>query len=760
MKNVETIRDDVGDSLLEMLCTGGVISESKKSSIVVSSEIVMERLQDPNVYIIKTSKRDTGEEVEIGIGRDEFLRAYNKLHLSGVDILNEFRLLQNTSLTSETHQGYAPKLRDMVSWYNKHSTDGDVFLVSLSDRIRLARSGFVTYLEAWESGAVDGSGVSSKAPSVDNDEYIDFFTQSTQEYVPDRDSIDRGRRFVPRNRKATQIVDRINDMELMKGELYNDISKIPKPAVYSWLKLFKKEVEGVGIAGEGKKRVWKRSFILGYQIDDRVLHEIWYHSLDGTFGVYDYFGNIRGKRYLTMNEAVRGLINASLRFSPDDREFFQNPANRSLADSFFRPLVSTTDQYAKDMLRRESEQASKEEQKRSDEIKANNQEDLRKDADVEQREQRMKALKTAIKNATSPKVDSVVSSVKDKARETRQEFDDLIKAGSRDKFGTPPTKKPISNIVMATFDSWDDASDGFIAFYLWIMSNLETVVRRRGAVLTRMVTQYSKDVLSEVDVARIKAVLARIDEAIMVKEKTASRGAFVAYMRGKSFIKDDMFDEREAFRIANVIWPDKNKPKTDEEAVTRQYIDAMKKSNETQKSAETVTESIFDQGDEISSFADQLEDHINDPSYMNKIQDTRRTFHAQESATFKNIQNIILGSIIKYDDTRLNANTIGRMISTYIGKHATGKRFWDKVKKFFMSETERAEFIGGYSLNNRVFYEVWYIVQADVSRGEGVIASFFLFDVTSGTPRLIRGSMPYLRNAEQSLLQVVGIIKK
>jgi len=158
-----------------------------------------------------------------------------------------------------------------------------------------------------------------------------------------QDSIDVGNKS-----RNIPLIDKINKSEVVPGQFYTNITRIPKSTFTSWIRFWDKEVASVrGDKGSLFGRTWKKSFILGYQVTQNLLYEVWYNSLDGTFSLHDIRGiDVTNIRYNTLNEAMRAMFNAVSAEASTDVEVFQN---NPTAQSFFRGITGAVDQHIEKM---------------------------------------------------------------------------------------------------------------------------------------------------------------------------------------------------------------------------------------------------------------------------------------------------------------------------------------------------------------------------------------------------------------------------
>jgi hypothetical protein len=171
-----------------------------------------------------------------------------------------------------------------------------------------------------------------------------------------------------------------------------------------------------------------------------------------------------------------------------------------------------------------------------------------------------------------------------------------------------------------------------------------------------------------------------------------------------------------------------------------------------------VTESFNEEAD----LQDLLNAQVTAPEYDSEMRQLR-TEAKKESPTFKILQQKVMGSIEKYDETKVNPSKFRSIFSFLDSREVelpTDKRgIFNRIKMFLTGTFYRADFVIGYSLGERVDLELWYVTEPNPTYSGGmdkkIISSFYLYDVTSG--RLLRKYIPYFRNGEQLILQKFGV---
>lgn len=143
---------------------------------------------------------------------------------------------------------------------------------------------------------------------------------------------------------ATRDVNRLNKMDVISGEFYNDVSRIPKSKYNGWVRIWDRVVKTIKAANVFKyaKRTWGKTFIMGYATSNNTLIEVWYNSIDSTFSIHDRNGANLTRNASTLQEAVRGFTKliAQKGDAEDDLNIFK-ANNNPTAQSYIRGINDT-----------------------------------------------------------------------------------------------------------------------------------------------------------------------------------------------------------------------------------------------------------------------------------------------------------------------------------------------------------------------------------------------------------------------------------
>jgi hypothetical protein len=156
---------------------------------------------------------------------------------------------------------------------------------------------------------------------------------------------------------------------------------------------------------------------------------------------------------------------------------------------------------------------------------------------------------------------------------------------------------------------------------------------------------------------------------------------------------------------------------------------------------------IFDEASDLNTVIQQQTDTA---QYLQNVERLRNDTR-KDSANYNMIRDTIMGSIEKYEETRMPSSMINKVSKQSV---------FNRVKMRLAGTMFKADFIVGFTVNNRINLEVWYVTEPNPEYVQGspmgkTISSFYLYDVTS--EKLIRKWIPYYRNAEQLILQKIGV---
>lgn len=543
--------------------------------------------------------------------------------------------------------------------------------------------------------------------------------------TPTRDSIDRGQRR--RIDKTSRTLDKINKSEMIPGEFYSDISRIPITTQQRWLGFFEREVRTFMKTQEGK---WKKIFVMGYQADSarKAIFEIWFNTLDSSFTIHDLNGVVIGKRYQTLKETLRYYMNQvtaeEIENVPDGDDVINR--RRDMLNASFRIAAQTErviDPYV-DQL----EQITK------NEIEADKAEQL--DAQRDKMRERVAAMRKLLSGAAKKAGKTIENAGKASAPTVKSAASASMKAAA-------------SGVSMAgrTMVSGLDGLDKAIA---------DQETERQKVNQERI--KKERDAME----ARIKAS-AEAEEKRR-KEATERREAMnKKYLSELEFIKS----ERNKPKVAGAV--DVNAEKNKLRTIMNQNRKKLVKLNEEfeeevaylvenmEHNPDSFLDLDFDEDDTPDEILDQQEKAFASSQYDRHVKRVRSDAFKENKRTKTLAELMDDGMLDVYDDKSRAALRKG-FFNGWFGRKKIVLPT-DKVSsKFGRGKRYRSDFIVGYSLKDRINVEIWYVTEENTdkstSKNNKFIASYYVYDVSSGT--LIRSHLPYLRNAIRTVMQKIG----
>lgn len=616
------------------------------------------------------------------------------------------------------------------------------------------------------------------------------------EEFPIDTSIDTGR-----HRRGSQTGNLERASQFYAGELYNDESRIPLRRWGSWWKRYVSARTSVDTGSSAFSIAkWTRHFILGYAIDKNIVFEIWYSSHDGTFSVHDRYGNPvrRGDGIPLMRDALNLLFHNIAEYSPEDASIIKSsgPDLRRVNQDLARMLagtVSAADDYAARMTDRKeriknarlrakieaeakkgqadiaAEQKERErEQKRAEKDRKDNKSGFEKFADGVKGA--AMAAKAAYKYAKKAK--ERMSEFRAKMAKAKAKSDHLkrMKAIQMDSLGVA---------VPNDFKRRESEID----------KRMEAVEKEyeKAARAPEPQTKEEMEALDSI-LKRVDEMLKSTDRLIADQEKSAKQildeledeGRRMTSEVQHSKAQQQLFDRR--IRELNRRDRDRSKSPTLEDKFPELHVDVGNKAKPKPKKKvnikknnrkKTVNESILDQLDSVdvsrSGVDRDLSDYAQNPLYQEKTNsEVERIRKSSEDSPYtRQVINAMFldGFVRTYHETRVRRRNVfvrvlerffrlfrGRPQPIVLPTKVASRR--QRIRGFFAGTQARADFIIGYTIDDKVNYEIWYVqeLSADAKRQ---IASFYLYDVTA--EKVIEGNLPHYRNAIHALLMKIGV---
>jgi len=573
-------------------------------------------------------------------------------------------------------------------------------------------------------------------------------------YDPSIDDIDPGERN-KRNR-ATVIVDKINAQEIIPGEFYANHTRIPKSRWASWWKFWDQSKQHVrpnkfSLTGQH----WGKTFILGYQIDQKMFVEIWYNSLDSSFSLYDRNGVELGTPVETVQEAIRHLTLNVARMDKTDGDIFAHGINNGVAQSMMRSL-------SKDLtgevgeLRRQDMLKSRQDAEDSAHVQAKA--DAKRQARVDRVTQYKRKKK--IEAATYRVTRKLINKGKSFDYET---FKQEMKREYTDMRGDAANWTTFVKYDLPTY--WEDAKSEYQQAKSEYYRNNTAPDPEEAARVVDIQSQIRQG--NEQRAKRQAEQRAKADKEFQDKHGTNMKNALNKARNSMDRIKNtDQESASSAEREAALIAQRKQLAKD---------IADEGQPDETTSNGKSGLGKRFNLNPRRNkmeeSYVPMDEDGIDQRAMDSRVENIRT--HAENSAY---TQAALKGKVMQdlftiYHQTKADdsmaTSRFSRWMRNLFFKNRKDKiisptdpaPIWDSIKMGLKGQKYRADFIVGFSLADKVNIEIWYVTEPGpetdrFNMNTTMQSSFYVYDVTSKT--VVRKYLPYYRNAVQVAYSKLG----
>lgn len=354
-KAISSYEDEVVDVLFKELISENLLTNAQYRNILIESskiedEIILEksgRRARPVHFENATSNSITVMPDNVTISPEQFKKVWTDYDTypdeSRVAVALGFRpdsvFLDRAPDTIRNLLGYRGGSYGLVHWYNDNNPN-DSLVPNIKDR----KDYYSKAAKNLYGGEVDGVPYQPEA----NDQHIN-----------------PGRGRAARNSKKVQ---QLNSTEIVAGEFYNNLTRIKPRRWTHWAKVWDRRLSSVqpnkrSLFGSMIGKVWKKTFLLGYQMTDKSFYELWYNSLDSSFSVYDQNGVEFGSPVPTLRESIQQLIHVIAQASKTDQEIIRGGKNahniNQIAQSLDRVMKPELDRSI-GAVRREEELMAKE----------------------------------------------------------------------------------------------------------------------------------------------------------------------------------------------------------------------------------------------------------------------------------------------------------------------------------------------------------------------------------------------------------------
>lgn len=609
---------------------------------------------------------------------------------------------------------------------------------------------------------------------------IDRLDRQEDPEDPGRDAISRRG---PRNDKT---ISRINNAEIIPGEFYRDVTRISPSRTNHWLRFWKNDLKNVeknkrSLLGRLIGRTWRRTFLLGYQVNRTIFYEVWYNSIDSSFAVYDRNGVAVSQNVPTLQEAIRSLtITIAQNTGGDYDVFASGMQGNELARSLQRSLHMSTEANIRDVMKgdelRQREAAREYSEKRAEERKQSQERKQRMDKFKNKQDA---SVKRNVRNAVSSSRDAVlgasftgrdyaekaaksaaiaaaggISSARqgiDYVRRRLQSQISDLEDYMRDPAGTSRTK-----IDPKIADYFGDLNDPDVASTMAKEAQANLYIKLRildnisnkedddafTSSFEEYVKKFGRDAAKSPDEHFEEAGEAALGK---VGRNALSRaGASFNRVQESFFLSEQTDNMNDGLRQFN---RETQAAKSEEDERTKERLDKVAAQNTeidlTYGHQHDLTDNAFDRQSE-------------------KIKQQARNSSYTKQMLLKDINN----SIEIYDVTKIRRASIAQTVRSWLSV-GRGRRssidspldrssFFSRAKQAFFGESYRADFIMGYSFENVINLEIWYITETNPGDPSGrLISSFYVYDVSA--QKIIRSHLPFMRNANQVISAKLGV---
>lgn len=769
MKEQQKDIDNVGNLLLDALQEASIITENTNKNIKAQVKL-MEVLSKPDEDFLmesNTPNQYIGNK-NVLVSLDRFMQVWTNYQELSTDLEVSLAL------------GYPSDEWDRSDSRRKH-------LNRMAKHFIQTNPNLANQIAPSLSARKDMYSAASKKKSEDEGGYLDALpVPSIQGVYPGR----RGQR-----KPSTNVILKLNDEQLVEGEFYNDMSRIPRGNFRKFMNIWRLFISK---AKEIRNRIlgqpWNHIFILGYQMDRRFTIEIWYDSATSMFFLYDQNATELTTPTITLQECLANFITFLLRRGGElDKNIFQGRTliSREFATSYLRSL---TNELGKD--RNSIERANK----------------LLSHEQVARDREKKKPLITAkgtwnvtkaggrlAGRGTSTVASSVASSVRKGFASAKKEYDhyhglDNPPIHPHSRLATGVHKKNVldvandvedaiaktaGNMNSAVQSAYINASNAYAIGERSAKAFVNSVVRNKAAkafatvgltgaifsnyrYLDQSVYDHATsnpshyrvlvDTILDMDgrIQKLFSDLAKVEE-----EKKRASSEFLDELKRRS---DDLRRQlTETTRNRNNAVKRLQVEFGVDPFSGNDPMDPFSGKRSGRRVNENVNESIDFDEDTFDPMAAELErDAVN-----------RRHMASRDPATVMLIKSHIMdGMIEQYEETKLRPNDVARLSSGFeltvtraildkikVVKYA--RAVFNRIKMFIVGTGFRADFVVGFSLRDQINIEIWYVTEPN-KNGRGTNSSFYVLDVTA--KKIVRANLPYYRNAVTVVMAKIGTI--
>lgn len=604
--------------------------------------------------------------------------------------------------------------------------------------------------------------------------------------------------------RTVKLFNDLNDQDILPGELYADYTRIPKSNWNSWVRFWDRKKTSVARDKPLFGKDWKKLFLFGYAVEQKLFYEIWYNTIDSSFSVHDPRGVELARRSPTMTEAIRKMFNHVVQTSPQDVDYdranFNKQVQMSIARAANRGLQS--DDRMKSLIDKEAKRVASE-----DKSNLPPKQKLKNAYGKVKSGAKYTADKAgAAAGAAAGAYDTMQKNQQDGKKQNQKNAKDAYEKGS-DNFNqygsdddaiegdyipanSKQEKTPTGDAVRIDNkrEYEDSGEDTKVAASLTqdrkearrknyedALKNYQNSKKKADTQIGMMTDRpaNSGDEGSATTGTEVKGIESKKqhDDSVAGKTKkpTAPKNDKKSKREIDSLFGDNPFDSDENEDESGY----RRKPTKAEQDELRQMFgdDDDGEYDDFIDSITGVNESLSQLNEnEMDDLAQQISDAIGEETrgseYQNRVETIRRDAE-KSSYTTAGLQSMIDTDLIDvYNKTKAEKKGKLRWLEKRFFKGRTDLRtlptdkpfVFSRLKSAMMGGVYRADFVIGFSVSDRVNYEVWYVTEPNPdynwfsnNNAPKFISSFYVYDITS--ERLIRKYVPYYRNAMQTVMQ-------
>lgn len=328
---VSSYEDEVVDLLFKELISENLLTNSQYRNILIESsklddEVLEEQKRAARVHFEnETANSITVMPDNVTITPEQFKRVWKDYDTypdeQRVAVALGFRpdstMVNRGQDSIRNLLGYRSGKHSLVDWYNRNNPQD-----KLVPNIKYRKDYYSKAAKNLYGGEVDD---------------IPYQPEANAQHI------NPGKGRFARNSKR---VRQLNNTEIVAGEFYNNMTRIKPRRWAHWAKVWDRRLSAVqpnkrSLFGSLIGKVWKKTFLLGYQMTDKSFYEVWYNSLDSSFSIYDQNGVELGSPVPTLREGIQQLIHVVAQSSKTDKEIIRGGKNAQNINQIAQSLDRT-----------------------------------------------------------------------------------------------------------------------------------------------------------------------------------------------------------------------------------------------------------------------------------------------------------------------------------------------------------------------------------------------------------------------------------